>query len=372
MELTDDIKQQIVDLYKSCTITQISKLTGIKIDCIKQVLNETGVEIKRGRRSIDRSSIRIDYENGNTEILFLADKYNCSPFTMYRILDELKLPRPHNRTTNIINAIMQTPNAKMSRIAEQFGVSRQFVYKCKRKLIKDGLIENALKENTELHDIQNNHSNEIINNSEVVKSDNSITSNETKNDNRTRNGRKLIKESIKENALSDNHNTQSMQIPYINEDVNDFEDINGDDDINFIEVINGKRVRNRRNSFVAHSVKGIRATDEFWKYIKNLSAKEGLSLATFIIIAVNEYYSNFYCKKDCNIDDELYSPFLKIKNGVLQRSRRNSFVKCSVKGIRAPDTFWVCVKELAINENLTMNTLIIKAVILYCRIHYKE
>lgn len=137
-KLTDEQKQNIIFLYQSHPAREVSLLTGFNMDNIYKVIKEKGIKKPHAHRKINPQDIINDYQNGFTDIRFLCNKYNCCRTTVYNAIHGLERHRtqkiPNNGVCAAIKQIGVTGET-MAQIARRFGVSRQYVFKMKNRLL---------------------------------------------------------------------------------------------------------------------------------------------------------------------------------------------------------------------------------------------
>lgn len=142
VHLTDEQKRNILFLYKNHSMQEICIITNLSITTIQNVIHDSGIKTRKGRRKIDSQKIIEDFDKGFTDISFLSKKYNCCELTIRKVLKDRdipkkkrELPKPKGKTAEIIQALRVIPN--LSIIAKQFNVSRQWVFRIKEKYIKE-------------------------------------------------------------------------------------------------------------------------------------------------------------------------------------------------------------------------------------------
>ena len=142
--ITQDQKQNILFLYQSHSVAEVSILTGLSTTSIYNIIHESGMK-KASRERFDRKKIREDYLNGFTSVDFLAKKYGCCTNTINKALKGIPRKRRrigsvkrNNTTLDIISDLKSIPvtGLAMSQIARRHNVSRQYVFKIKNQLEK--------------------------------------------------------------------------------------------------------------------------------------------------------------------------------------------------------------------------------------------
>lgn len=138
-KITDEQKRNILFLYKNHSMQEICIITNLSITTVKNVIHDSGIKTRKGRRKIDSQKIIEDFDNGFTDIFFLSKKYNCCELTIRKVLKDRdipkkkrKRPKPQGKTAEIISALKEIPNLSM--VAKRFNVSRQYVSKLNKKL----------------------------------------------------------------------------------------------------------------------------------------------------------------------------------------------------------------------------------------------
>lgn len=56
-----------------------------------------------------------------------------------------------------------------------------------------------------------------------------------------------------------------------------------------VKIVNNRKIRNTRNTFIPTSVKGIRAENTFWEKLDKVAKKEGKTRNELIVVAVSKY-----------------------------------------------------------------------------------
>lgn len=141
-KITDEQKRNILYLYKNHSMSEICVITNLSITTVQNVIHDSGIKTRKGRRKIDSQKIIEDFDNGFTDISFLSKKYNCCEKTIRNALKDRdipkkkrKRPKPQGKTADIISALKEIPNFSM--IAKRFNVSRQYVFRIKEKHLKE-------------------------------------------------------------------------------------------------------------------------------------------------------------------------------------------------------------------------------------------
>ena len=137
--LNDEQKQNIIFLYSSHSCRDISILMGISVQSVYNVIKEKGVK-KRKHTRIDYDGIRQDYQQGFTDVKFLAKKYSCCEMVVYHAIRDLeRVRKPHIPNSKEIDIIadlrqMSRTNETMAQIARRHNVKRQYVFQIKERL----------------------------------------------------------------------------------------------------------------------------------------------------------------------------------------------------------------------------------------------
>lgn len=140
-KITDEQKRNILFLYKNHSMSEICVITNLSITTVQNVIHDSGIKTRKGRRKIDSRKIIEDFDNGFTDISFLSKKYNCCEVTIRKILKDRDIPKkkrefkPQGKTADIISALKEIPN--LSLIAKRYNVSRQYVFRVKEKHLKE-------------------------------------------------------------------------------------------------------------------------------------------------------------------------------------------------------------------------------------------
>lgn len=129
-------RQQVTEYYiKGYSIKEILLIMPLSCAEVKEVIATQKGQKRESKSNIKRAMILDDVKNGESDVNALAEKYNRSKATIYR-LTRTGHKKPHyaNTKTPLIVAELQKGDLSQAEIARKYNVSRQAVHKCKKYL----------------------------------------------------------------------------------------------------------------------------------------------------------------------------------------------------------------------------------------------